>query len=84
VKTSEAFEPKDGFGSYEGSLEAFNDKRANSIEFIEKTTDDLRNHYSDFPFGKLDTYQIILFMSAHTERHTKQVVEIKGDENFPK
>ena len=27
VKTSEAFEPKDGFGSYEGSIEAFNDNK---------------------------------------------------------
>lgn len=83
VKTSEAFEPKDGFGSYEGSLEAFNDKRSTSIDFVEKTTDDLRNHYSDFPFGKLDTYQTILFMSAHTDRHTKQIVEVKENANFP-
>lgn len=84
VKTSEPFEPKNGFESYEGSLKAFNERRDKSIEFVENTTDDLRNHYFDFPFGKLDIYQAILFMSGHTERHTKQILEVKESDLFSK
>src|SRR5215218_1738793 len=34
-------------------------KRDASIEYIKSTSDDLRNHYNDFPFGKFDTYQTI-------------------------
>lgn len=84
VKTSEPFEPKNGFGSYESSLKAFDEKRAKNTEFIKTTEEDLRNRYFDFPFGKLDMYQTILFLSGHTARHTKQIEEIKENSNFPK
>lgn len=83
VKTSEAFEPSGKFGSYEETLEAFNSKRAEHIEYIKTTEDDLRHHYGQLPFGTIDAYQVMLFMSGHTERHTKQMEEIMADENFP-
>ena len=31
----------------------------------------------------LDAYQWLLFISAHSERHTKQILEVKADPNFP-
>jgi hypothetical protein len=34
--------------------------------------------------GPLDAYQWILLISAHSERHTKQIEEVKADPNFPK
>jgi hypothetical protein len=37
----------------------------------------------ELPFGTIDAYQGILFMSAHTERHVRQIEEIMDDENFP-
>jgi len=37
------------------------------LKFIKEPKDDLRNRYFDFPFGKLDAYQIVLFMSGHTK-----------------
>ncbi len=48
------------------------------------TEDDLRNHYAKFPFGVMDSYQVLLFMSAHTERHIYQIEEVKADPNLPK
>jgi hypothetical protein len=33
--------------------------------------------------GPLDAYQWILLISAHSERHTKQIEEVKADPNFP-
>jgi hypothetical protein len=36
------------------------------------------------PFGTLDCYQLSLMMAAHTERHRKQMEEVKANPNFPK
>jgi len=37
------------------------------------------------PMGKnLDGYEFILFIAGHSERHTKQIAEVKADPNFPK
>lgn len=84
VKTSEAFEPSGKFGSYEETLKAFQTKRVEHITYMETTEDDLRNHYGKLPFGVLDSYQLFLFMSGHTERHVNQMIETKADKNFPK
>ena len=84
VKTQEAFEPKNSFGSFEGSLKEFKTKRDEHIKYVNTTSDDLRNHYNDFPFGKIDTYQTILFMAAHSRRHTAQIEEVMKSAGFPK
>jgi len=84
VKTQPPFEPKNNFESYDGSLNEFTDKRKASIKFMKRTKDDFRNHYYDFPFGKVDAYQVVLFMSGHTTRHTAQIKEVMTHADFPK
>ena len=84
VKTQEAFEPSNKFGSFEASLKEFKTKRDDHIKYIKTTSEDLRNHYNDFPFGKIDTYQTFLFMTAHSKRHTEQIVEVMNNAGFPK
>lgn len=84
VKTSKAFEPSGKYGSFEETVEEFKSKRKGHIEYIKTTQDDLRNRYQQFPFGIIDAYQIVLFMSAHTERHIGQMEEIMEDPDFPK
>lgn len=84
VKTTEMFQPGGKFGSFESTLAEFTTKRDNNLTYIKTTTDDLRNHYNDFPFGKIDTYQTILFMAGHSKRHTEQIAEIMKDAKFPK
>ena len=83
-KTSEAFVPSGKFGTFEATLNEFVTKRDANINYIKTTSDDLRNHYNDFPFGKIDTYQTILFMAAHSKRHTAQIEEVMAHTNFPK
>jgi predicted dinucleotide-utilizing enzyme len=83
IKTSESFVPSGKFGSYEETLEAFLNKREENINFVKTTEDDLRHHYSKFPFGTVDAYQVVLFMSGHTARHTKQMQEVMEDPGFP-
>jgi hypothetical protein len=72
------------FNTPADSLQQFKDGRAKTLAFL-KTTKDLRDHALDSPLGqKLDAYQWVLFIAAHSERHTKQLLEVKADPNFPK
>ncbi len=85
VKTSEAFEPSGKFGSFEETLKAFLDKRAEHIEYVKTTDDDLRNRFSnDLPFGTVDGVQVIIFAAGHTERHILQMEEAMSHKLFPK
>ena len=84
VKTREEFEPTSKFGSFEGSWEAFLSKRNENVEFVKASEEDLRNRYFDFPFGKVDLYQVVLFIAGHTARHTDQIKELMARADFPK
>tara|TARA_R110002033_G_scaffold99500_1_gene147934 strand:- start:91 stop:696 length:606 start_codon:yes stop_codon:yes gene_type:complete len=83
VKTSEPFEPSGKYGSFEETVEEFKSKRKEHIDYVKSTQDDLRNRYQQLPFGTIDAYQILLFMSGHTERHITQMEEVMDDEDFP-
>ena len=76
--------PNNRYGSPKDSLKHFQESRAKTIAFL-KETKDLRQHAIDGPLGKkLDGYQWVLFIAAHSERHTKQINEVKADPGFPK
>ncbi|TDQ30948.1 DinB family protein [Zeaxanthinibacter enoshimensis] len=83
IKTAEAFEPSGQFGDFEQSLEAFKSARKSHIDYMKETEDDLRNHYAQMPFGTIDAYQAVLFMSGHTARHNAQIAEIMESPDFP-
>lgn len=83
VKTSEPFLPSGKFASFEETLNEFTARRDNHIRYVQETTDDLRSHYNDFPFGKIDAYQTILFMAGHSSRHIEQIKELKTHPAFP-
>ncbi len=84
VKTRESFEPTGKFGTHKETVKAFKKKRKKNIRFVEDTNEDLRNRYAQLPFGTIDAYQILLFMSGHTERHVQQIEEIMNHPDFPK
>lgn len=84
VQAPEPLQPGNRFGSPQESLKHFQASRAKTIAFLEATTD-LRAHAMDAPMGKkLDGYQWVLLLAAHSERHTKQIIEVKEDPAFPK
>jgi hypothetical protein len=84
AQAPEPLKPTNRFGSPRASLKHFIDSRKKTIAFA-KSTPDLRAHAIDSPLGKkLDAYEWILFIAAHSERHTKQILEVKADPNFPK
>ncbi|PYP84818.1 MAG: hypothetical protein DMF61_18740 [Blastocatellia bacterium AA13] len=77
--------PTNRFGSPDAALKHFLESRAKTIELL-KTRDDLRAHAVDSALlgGKLDGYEFVLFIAAHSERHTKQLNEVKTDAKYPK
>jgi hypothetical protein len=84
AQAPEPMKPTNRFGSPAGSLQHFLESRAQTEDFL-KNTPDLREHAVDSPLGmKLDAYEWVLFIAAHSERHTKQILEVKADANFPK
>src|SRR5579862_1518349 len=81
----EPLRPKHTFASPQELLDHFNESRAKTIAYVRDTQDDLRGHFFDHPVLKtLDGYQWILLLSAHTQRHTAQLNEVKANPNFPK
>jgi hypothetical protein len=65
-------------------LDAFKEKRGQLIKYAKTTTEDMRNHVAQMPFGYIDAYQLIVFISAHTRRHIMQIEEVKANPAFPK
>jgi uncharacterized damage-inducible protein DinB len=84
AQAPEPLQPNNRFGSPKESLKHFTASRAKTLAFL-KGTKDLRAHAITSPLGKeLDGYEWVLFIAAHSERHTKQIDEVKADPNFPK
>ena len=83
AKAPEPLVPKGSFASRAALIEAFKASRAKLLALAGGTTD-LRAHAAAGPpLGEMDTYQVILFQSAHTERHTKQIDEVKATAGYP-
>jgi len=70
--------------SADDALNAFKSDRSEHIKYIKNTTEDLRNHVTELSPGAIDCYQLVLFMTAHSERHLKQIREIMASDAFPK
>ena len=83
AQAPEPLVPSNRFGSPDGSVRHFVESRTETESFL-KSTAGLRDHVMDSPLGKLDGYEFVLFIAAHSERHTKQINEVKADPNFPK
>lgn len=80
----EPVRPKHPTGTTQELLSRFAASRNKTIEFV-RSTKGLRSHCVDSAFGKcVDAYQWLLLISAHSERHTAQLLEVKADPNFPK
>jgi DinB superfamily len=77
--------PTGRFATREETAKAFEQARKTTMEYVQTTNDDLRDHFAPHPMlGMMDAYQYILLISAHSERHTKQIEEVKSDPGFPK
>jgi hypothetical protein len=84
IQAPEPLKPTNRFGTPADAQKHFLESRLETEEYL-KTTPDLRAHAIDSPMGvKLDGYEWILLIAGHSERHTKQMLEVKADPSFPK
>ena len=84
-QAAENLQPKNTtYKSAAEALTSFKENRNKLINYIDDTQEDMRNHVINFPLGLIDTYQLVLLISAHSGRHTLQIKDIMADPNFPK
>ena len=82
----EPFKPQNTpYKTTEEALASFRQNRDKLVSYMKETNEDFRNHVSPFGNGStFDAYQIVLLISAHSNRHTLQILEVKADPGFPK
>lgn len=81
-KAPEPLQPTNRFQSPAAAVQEFRTERARTLALAKSDTD-FRAYAANGPMGNLDAYGFLLFVSAHSERHTKQIEEVKADARFP-
>ena len=85
AKAPEFLQPKRRWPNHADLIAHFKQSRDRNIAYIQTTENDLRSHFMNHPLLKtIDAYQAMLLLSAHCERHTLQINEVKADPNYPK
>lgn len=83
IQTQDQFQPSGKFLEANEAVEAFNQQRETLIDWLKDSDVDMRNYVNEFPFGKIDAYQTVLFLAGHSARHTAQIEEVKSNPDFP-
>lgn len=84
-KAPAPFQPgKEKWKSMDEAVMAFKSSRSQHLKYAKTTTEDLRNHLIQLPFGWVDCYQFIVFIAGHSSRYTRQIIEIIAEPGFPK
>ncbi len=76
--------PADKFATPADAAREFTARRDKTIAYVKTTNDALRVHSTDGPAGKMDSYQFLLLLSAHSSRHTAQIREVEANPDYPK
>jgi hypothetical protein len=66
--------------------ETFLKQRAEIEKFAKATEVALKEHTAEHPFpvfGTLNAYQWLIYVPLHTERHDKQIAEVKATAGYP-
>lgn len=85
LQAPEPAQPKGTWASVQETMKEFEQRRTRTIAFVKSPTANLRHHFTKLPQGvEVDAAQFILLISAHTERHTAQIEEVKADPKFPR
>lgn len=62
----------------------FEKTRATTFEYVKNNKADLRSTFVQSPMGTVDSFQGILFLTGHGDRHLAQLKEVKADAKYPK
>lgn len=66
------------------NLALFLRTREQTIQFVQTTTADFRNHFEPASGGKRDVHQIFLVQWGHVDRHLRQIRKVKQHAEYPK
>ncbi len=84
-KAGESYQPSNaGWTTTEQTLETFKEDRSRLMKYVKTTTQDMRSHLIDDDGSYFDSYQMLLLLSAHSDRHTQQILEVRSHPSFPK
>ena len=84
-KTFAALEPANSpYQTVAEALAAFKANREKLMALVNATEADFRNHVILLPVGTYDSYQFILLIAAHSNRHTQQIEEVIASPDFPR
>ncbi len=84
VKAPEPLVPKGTVASPADAREKFLATRGVTLKYAQETQDNLRAHVGGQPpFKDTDAYQLLLVISAHSARHTAQILEVKTASSYP-
>jgi uncharacterized damage-inducible protein DinB len=70
--------PKGRFSSLGEALDDFRFARERTLAYLQDINEDLRTSIAVHPSGTFDSYQLVLIMALHAERHALQVEEIQN------
>lgn len=86
AQAPEVLKPSGRWKDQDSLRKDFWQMRSDTIRFAETTTANLRDHGFMHTMLKrpLDCVQWLLVISAHTERHTMQIEEVKKSSDYPK
>ena len=85
AQAPEVLRPTGRFTTKKELIEAFTAARKKTIDYVRATNDPLKNHVANHPtWGEMTTYQWLVFIAVHADRHAAQLEDVKSDGNFPK
>ncbi|HMO81965.1 MAG TPA: DinB family protein [Pyrinomonadaceae bacterium] len=80
----EQVRPNGRWKTREDLIASFEKARAITIDHIKNNKADLRATFIQSPMGMVDSFQGILFLTGHSDRHLDQLREVKDDPKYPK
>ena len=79
----EQVRPNGRWKTREDLIANFEKTRAATIDYIKNNKTDLRGTFVQSPMGTVDSFQGILFITGHGDRHLAQLKEVKADAKYP-
>jgi hypothetical protein len=84
AQAPEQGQPTGRFATRAELLQAYEDAHSAVVKAARESGEEvLRGRYTASPVGVLDGHQFLLFLAAHTARHTLQIEEVKEHAGFP-
>jgi hypothetical protein len=81
MQSPEGGRPCGRFANLDAAAARFKTSRDETIRFVEENTEDLRATEVTHPHpmaGNVSTYEMVIIMAKHAERHAKQIDEIRN------